>query len=333
LRKPRRFNTIVSASYLLSLGRELPNFVDINLDPASLIPVTYKFAPDYYTGAPGPYNGHTLTVHVYTARLNPNFQSITQIRSNVNSSYNALVLQFNRTSSRGLGFKINYTWSHALDNGQSSTTFVARNNTLNPIPFTYLFDGVPHLVKRPDYGTSNFDIRQRVVASLYWSPHLFAHSSGFLHNALDHWSLAPIVHFSTGKPFSDNVSGNAPLSAITNNASCAGCYGFMGTGGLDRLPFLGRNSFRHGNFYNTDLRLSRRIYLGETGRDLEFLAEAFNLFNHPNITRRTHTLYTTHDSNTNGPELEYDSNFNTPTAASNSIFGARQIQLALRFHF
>ena len=239
-------NTIVSASYLLSLGRELPNFVDTNLDPASLIPVTYTFAPDYYTGAPGPYNGHTLTVPVYTARLNPNFQSITQIRSNVNSTYSALVLQFNRTSSRGLGFKMNYTWSHAIDNGQNSTTFITRNNTLSPIPFTYQFDGVPHLVKRPDYGTSNYDIRQRLVVSLYWSPRLFAHSHGVAHTRLDHWSIAPIVQLATGKPFSDNVSGNAPLSAITNNASCAGCYGFMGTGGLTYLPFLGRNSFRLG---------------------------------------------------------------------------------------
>ena len=326
-------NTIISASYLLSLGRDLPNFVDINLDPASLIPVTYTFAPDYYTGAPGPYNGHTLTVPVYTARLNPNFEAITQIRSNVSSSYNALVLQFNRTSSRGLGFRLNYTWSHAIDNGQSSTTFVSTNNTLSPIPFTYQFDGVPHLVKRPDYGTSSYDIRQRLVASLYWSPRLFHHSRGVLHQAFDHWSLAPIVQLASGRPFSDHVSGDAPLSAITNNASCAGCYGFMGSGGATYLPFLGRNSFRLGNFYNTDLRLARHVYLGEAGRDLEFVAEAFNLFNHPNITGRTHTLYTAYDSTTSGPELQYDSNFNTPTAASNTIFGERQIQLAIRLHF
>ncbi len=91
-------NTVISASYLLSLGRELPNFIDINLDPTSRTEVTYNFVADYYTpGAHGPYYGHTLTVPVYTARLNPNFQTITQIRSNVNSSYSALVLQFNRT--------------------------------------------------------------------------------------------------------------------------------------------------------------------------------------------------------------------------------------------
>ena len=107
----------------------------------------------------------------------------------MNSSYNALVLQFNRTSSRGLGFRLNYTRSHAIDNGQSSTTFVTTNNPISPIPFTYQFDGVPHLVRRPDYGTSNFDIRQRLVASLYWSPRLFRQSRGVLHQAFDHWKV------------------------------------------------------------------------------------------------------------------------------------------------
>jgi hypothetical protein len=109
--------------------------------------------------------------------------------------------------------------------------------------------------------------------------------------------------------------------------ACAGCLGFMGTGGQNRLPFLGRNSFRYGNVYNTDLRLSRRIYFGE-GRDLEFLAEAFNLFNHQIVTSRDRTLYTVYDY-----KLEYDSKFGTPTAAANTIYREREIQLGLRYHF
>jgi len=315
-------NTVVSASYLLSLGREMPNFIDINLDPASRTNVTYTFAADYYgSNQQGPCYGHTLTVPVYTTRLNPSFQTITQIRSNVNSSYNALVLQFNRHMSRGLDFRFNYTWSHSLDFNQNSTTFTTYNNTLSPVPFTYSYDGVPHVVARPDYGTSNYDIRHHFTGSLYWTPRLFRHSRGLAHAALDHWSLAPVVQISTGKPFSDNVSGYAPIT------TCAGCDGFMGTGGQNRLPFLGRNSFRYGNFYNTDLRLSRRIYFGER-KDLEFLAEAFNLFNHQNVTGRSSTLYTVYNST-----LEYDSNFNTPTAAANTLYRERELQLGARFHF
>ena len=320
-------NTVISASYLLSLGRELPNFIDTNLDPASRKNVAYSFASDYYSGAPGPYNGHTLT-----ARINPNFQTITEIRSNVNASYNALVVQFNRNVSSGLGFRFNYTWSHALDFNQNSTTFTTYNNTLSPAPFTYLYDGVAHYVSRPDYGNSNYDIRHRFTGSLHWSPRAFRTLDPLaprpvrdihrvLHATLDHWTIAPIVHIATGKPFSDYISGDAPIT------TCAGCLGFMGTGGQDRLPFLGRNTFRYGNLYNVDLRLARHIHLGER-RSLEFLAEAFNLFNHQIITNRSDTYYTVYNNT-----LEYDSNFNTPTAAANTIYREREIQLGVKFHF
>jgi hypothetical protein len=314
-------NTVFTASYLLSLGRELPNFLDINLDPNSRTNVTYTFNSDHYTNAAGPYLGHTLTVPVYTAPINPNFETITQIRSDVNSSYNALVLQLNHSSSHALGYKFHYTWSHALDYGQNSTTFTTYNNTLSPIPFTYLFDGAPHFVARPDYGNSNYDIRQRLTGSLFWSPRTFRHSHGFVHAAFDHWTLAPTMQIATGKPFSDYISGDAPIT------TCAGCDGFMGTGGQYRLPFLGRNSFRYGNLYNVDLRVARRVHLGER-EDMEFLAEAFNLFNHQIITNRSDTLYTVYQNT-----LEYDSNFNTPTAAGNTIYREREIQLGLRFHF
>ncbi len=141
---------------------------------------------------------------------------------------------------------------------------------------------------------------------------------------LDHWTIAPIVHISSGRPFSDHISGDAPI------ATCAGCDGFMGTGGPARLPFLGRNSFHHRAFYNTDLRLSRRWTMGETGRNLEFLAEAFNLFNHQNVTERTATLYR---SESFSPTLAYDSNFAKPVSAANSIYREREIQLGLRAHF
>jgi hypothetical protein len=325
-------NTVVSASYMLSLGRELPNYIDINLDPSSRRNVTYTFASDYYTGAHGPYYGHTLTVPVYTARLDPNFQTITEIRSNVNSSYNALVLKFDRTLSRGLDFRLHYTWAHALDFNQSSTTFTTYNNTLSPVPFTYAYDGVPHLVSRPDYGTSNYDVRHRFVGSLYWTPMFFMRSRGLAHAAFDEWTLAPIVQIATGKPFSDYVSGDADGNAIPAGggkaiATCAGCLGFMGTGGQSRLPFLGRNSFRYGNLYNVDLRISRRIYFRER-RKLELFAEAFNLFNHLIVTDRSDSYYSVYNST-----LEYSSSFATPTAAANTIYREREIQLGARFHF
>jgi hypothetical protein len=101
----------------------------------------------------------------------------------------------------------------------------------------------------------------------------------------------------------------------------------MGTGGETRLPFLGRNTFRYGNLYNVDLRLSRHIYFRER-KSLEFLAEAFNLFNHQIVTDRSDSYYSVYNNT-----LEYYSGFGTPTAAANTIYRERQIQLGARFHF
>jgi len=328
-------NTVVSISYLLGLGRELPNFVDINLDSATRVNVNYTFTADHTnTAALGPYFGQILTVPVYMNRLNPNFETITEIRSNVNSSYNAMVLQFKRNAHAGLGFHINYTWAHALDNGQNSTTFTTYNNTLSPIPFTYQLNGVSHNVARPDYGTSNYDVRHRVAASVHWSPGVFRESRPWLRAALDHWTISPVIQASTGRPFSDYVSGNASgnVTGVVGGHpqvlyTCAGCDGFMGTGGMYRLPFLGRNTFRYPGLYNVDLRLARRFPIGEA-RHLEFLAEAFNLFNHPMVSNKTDTLYRVYNST-----LEYDSDFATPTASANSIYRERQVQLGMRFFF
>ena len=46
---------------------------------------------------------------------------------------------------------------------------------------------------------------------------------------------------------------------------------------------IGRNTFRYPAAWKADLRLAKRFYLGET-RELELLAESFNLFNHQNVT-------------------------------------------------
>lgn len=316
-------NTVLSVSGLLSLGRELPKYIDINLDPASRQNVMYTFGADYYTGEEGPFNGHTLTVPVYTARLNSNFEAITNIASGVNSVYSALVVGFNRHMTSGLSFRMHYTWSHAIDDGQSSQTFTTYNGTLSPAPFTYEYDGVAHTVTRPDYGTSNFDVRHRVMASLHWTPKVLQGQKGLLHGLLNHWTIAPIVQFHTGRPFSDYVSGNPPSSIVR----CAGCLGFMGTGGQYRLPFLGRNSFRLGDFFNADLRLARRIHFNDRV-NLEVLAEAFNVLNHRNITGRTKTMYTTY-----GSTLEYNSNFNTPYSSSNTVYRERELQLGARLSF
>ena len=62
---------------------------------------------------------------------------------------------------------------------------------------------------------------------------------------------------------------------------------------------------------------------------LELLGEAFNLFNHQNVTGVNNTGYTI-----SGSTLTFNTNFGTVTNAnSNTIYRERQIQLAVRLAF
>jgi hypothetical protein len=171
-------NTVVSASFLVSLGRRLPTFTDRNL-PA---PVSRTFP--FING--GPLNGQSITVPFFTGtRPDTRFGAITEITSSIKTEYTALVLQANRRLSKGLQFQANYTRSRTTDTGQNSATFSFTNGPLNPFDLSL------------EPGRSNLDIPHRFVGSAVWQPilpaswkdnavasailggfHDFAHSSG-----------------------------------------------------------------------------------------------------------------------------------------------------------
>jgi hypothetical protein len=323
--------TMLSFSYLLSLGRELPNYSDTNLDPASVVsavdpkdPTKVNPANAGYTFSGGPFDNQELHVPYFTARLNANYGQMTRISSSVNSRYDGVVLQLKRRFFKGFSYNLSYTWSRAQDTGQNSSNFFTGNNTMYPGPFTY-FLGHPVYVARPDYGISNFEARQKLTGSLFFLPRTFKNSSKAVKAMLDGWALSPVVHISSGRPYTEYISGtpaNVP-------ASCDGCTGLFGTGGVQRLPFLPRNSFRFPSRYNLDVRASKRFYVGE-GRYAEFIVEGFNVLNHTNVTDVSDSMY--YFTGSSGTLLAEDS-FGRATAAGNTIFRERQIQLALRFRF
>src|SRR5262249_8104029 len=197
------------------------------------------------------------------SRPNTSFGRITNIIDNVESRYDALVLQFNRRMTNGLQFQSSYTWSHALDNGQNSSTFTDSNDALNPFNL------------KAEYGTSNLDLRHRFVGSLIWEPTLST-DNAWMKTIVNGFSISPIFSAQSGKPFTASVSGNAPITPRQST-------GILGAGGTARPFFLGRNTFNFPNIYVVDLRVGRKFRVTE-GTKIEFLVEAFNLFNHVNVT-------------------------------------------------
>lgn len=291
-------NTSISASYLTSRGRFLPVFINKNIAPAS------QFVTLTVNG--GEFSGQTVTVPVFTSRIDTNFFNITEVRGAVESAYHAMVLQLNRRLTKGLQFQVNYTLSRAKDTGQTSVTFTSTNTPTDPFNLEL------------DRGLTNFNIPHRFVASAVWSPKVDSDNSA-MRAIFGGWTIAPIVTAQSGRPYSAGVSGR-PVSAALNAS-------ITGSGGNSFFLPLGRNSFKQPRIINVDARLSRRFNFNED-MNLEFLIEAFNLFNRTQITSVNDTAF-----NIVGTTLVPQTSFGTDAATGNSIFRERQVQWALRFHF
>ncbi len=332
-------NTVVSVSYLGSFGRRLPDFVDANIGaPATAI--GYKV-----TG--GPLAGATYTTPLYATvttvvkdpannvlstttvgRPNANFGPMTDIFSAVNSKYNALVIQLNRRMSRHLQFMGSYTWSHSLDFGQNASTFTDTNDLL-----------VPSSIK-PEYGNSVFNVPNRVVASaVIESPWHVGGALGYLTND---WQLSPIYASQSGLPYSLATAGNPPTlttsttDPVTGNVTTVTIAplggGVNGSNGRKGIDIVGRNTFQMKRTINMDLRLSKRVKFGDH-YSVEALGEAFNIFNHQNVTGVNSTGYFVGGTGS-APTLSFNAPFGSVTNSnSNFAYTSRQVQIGFRFFF
>jgi hypothetical protein len=117
------------------------------------------------------------------------------------------------------------------------------------------------------------------------------------------WLLAPIVSAQNGLPYSLVTSGTPPSVAVTDPGNGtvttfaplgAGVNGSNGRKGID---VVGRNTFQMPRTVNMDLRLSKKIRFGER-YSAELIGEAFNLFNHQNVTGINNTGYIVSTSGT-----------------------------------
>ncbi len=296
-------NTTVSASYLLSLGRKLPTFLDRNLNA----PTTTRT----YSVTDGPFAGQTFTIPVFLgARPNTSYGRLTEIASLVGSEYNAFVLQANRRFSNGLQMSANYTLAKAVDYSQVSQTFTTAN-----VPFN-VFD------LRGERGRSNFDRRHKFVANAVYAPRVKVDNKAVT-ALFDGWSIAPVVQVYTGIPYNGFVSGNAAT------ATAGGLNGANSSS--NRLPLIGRNAFTGPKVWNADLRLSKRFFIKE-GVSVEGLVEFFNIANRTQITNVNTTMYNV-SGTAAAQTLTYQSAFGTTSEAGATLYRERQIQVGARFRF
>lgn len=199
------------------------------------------------------------------------------------SKYNGLQVELSRRFSGGLMFKLDYTWSKALD-----TTDCCSGNIYNFYPDTQN--------ARLEWGRSSMDAEHNFVGSYVWELPFLRHSSSMLGKVAGGWQLSGIATFQTGLPI-DPVLGvdQAGVGSTARQRPQVIGNPFIGHG--DRtvsqwfnqadfaLPSIGTFATTSRNFLsgpgtvNWDSSLYKTFRLAEKA-SIQFRADAFNTLNH-----------------------------------------------------
>jgi hypothetical protein len=214
--------------------------------------------------------------------------------SNGSSVYHGLTANLRKRFSKHYEFLASYTWSKAIDDSTDLESPLSPQNSYNP---------------SADRSVSLFDQRHRFVFSGVYQVGKIGH--GMVRGLFSDWTLAPMVEFSSGRPF-NIISGfdqNFDLTAGTdrprtasagqtdacNNTAAPSEFSPTGyiipvciadafvTGVIPDLNGnLGRNAGRRPTTIFTDLRVSRKFFFTERV-SLEGSMDVFNLANHFNV--------------------------------------------------
>ena len=254
----------------------------------------------------------------------------------LNSWYNGLVLSVRKPMSHDVEFLVNYTYSKALDDGETAGTngtFFGTDGVLDPYNF------------KQDHSYSDLDQRHRLVGSFVWQPRYARNlSNAFARTLLNDWTASAIVTAATGQPYNANI-GTSVLSDKTRQTlpsdgglTSAEVSTFAApTGG--RVSWQARNLYNLPNFTRLDFRMGRGFSFHERFK-LNFTVDAFNLFNSTIISGVNTTAYnylapgsagacSTHSNGCLSPSPT----FSTVSTTSGANYGARQLQFGARFEF
>ena len=128
-------------------------------------------------------------------RPNRNYQQIGGSTNDAISNYNSLQASLNRRLAHGLSFGFNYTWSHFLDD-QDSSGWGSREG-----PQTRQYADAPS-----NYSNSNFDIRNAFKGSVVYElpfgqGRMFLNHNHLVDLALGGYQVSSTMQFTSGNPF------------------------------------------------------------------------------------------------------------------------------------
>jgi hypothetical protein len=296
-------------------------------------------------------NVHHMQAGVDFAALNANPANIfTQVRQfsgfanenifsgGLGSNYNALQAKLTRRVGR-LTLEANYTWSHEFDD---------MLNFLSPgfeSPYTTRFDR----------SSGDWDVRNNLTGSAVYTLPDLKGSNSIVQKALGGWQTSGILQTRSGLPTNITLQGGLfgnpvrpdyvpgqplwvpnhrwPGSSYNINAFAIEPT-YDGTPGAT-IGTVGRNSLRGPAFFQFDLSGMKNFAITERVT-MQFRADIFNIFNHPNFTNPDGGICQSIGPGTCTPNPNFGRVPGTIADADGTQIGggtSRQTQFSLRFTF
>jgi hypothetical protein len=317
----------LSAGWLFSRAEHLPVYVDANVAPAT---TTHTYSVLNSAGG----LAQSITLPWYNQRIDTQTGVILNGYSVVNAWYNGLVLSLRKAYSNGFEVLMNYTFSKSIDDGAvggANGTFFGTDWPLDPKN------------QKQENSLSDLNQTHRFVTSLVYTPQFtkkFANKPARL--ILDGFTFATVVTAATGQPLFAQISG-FPSGGVDFGVTGGEITNTGGsTGG--RPPQVGRNVYIGPHLKQVDVRIMRSFALTERVH-LQFLGEAFNLFNFTNFSSLNTTAFNfaapgaaTCPASVAGSGngcIVPNPTFLLPTGSSsaNGLYTARQLQVSAKLVF
>lgn len=328
------FDTILDVSYVGSLGRNLPQFRNINADPYGS-----AFLPQNQDPTRSPSNtpgANALPADFLAPYQGFSNNSITYIEYVEKSNYNSMQVSANRRFSKGLLIGVNYTWSKALGAYSDDQSFarIDGNNTFF-------------------YGPQNFDRRHNLAVNWVYQIPILTHNK-YLGYIANDWQLSGIYRYQSGAPYSAGFSvtsfGNVNLTGSPTEGARIAITGDPGKGHSDdpykqfdvtvwKAPSVGSIGLESGRNYltfapldNWDLTLSKRFRFFEKYK-IEARLDAFNALNHTQFNGVNTTANFASPGSTVITNLANETTNRNGFGSISSVRPPRNLQWMLRFEF
>jgi Carboxypeptidase regulatory-like domain/TonB dependent receptor len=239
----RGWSVSASGIYVHTIG--LPVAIDINDRPA---PVRNVLLANGQTASFRAWNSVQCGANPFSCFVNPLILQADQYSSMGSAVYEGGILEVNKRFSKHFSILANYTFSKAID---TSTDF---NSDFGPVDNTNLAG---------ERALSTFDQRHKLVLATVIDTGKHGRGVGQL---FSDFLLSPIYRYNSGHPF--NLLAGTDVNGDRHSTN-------------DRPIGAPRNSGLGPDYQSFDMRLTRRIKIDER-RELQVMAEGFNLFNRTN---------------------------------------------------